>query len=77
LKKIFQDHPDEILKIYNLLLNFPDEINNTKKELAKNAESKRNIYDENRINYAIGAVIDDVRDAFSTVSNNENIDNIN
>jgi hypothetical protein len=56
------------------LLNFPDEINNTKKELAKNAESKRNIYDENRINYAIGAVIDDVRDAFSTVSNDENID---
>ena len=77
LKKIFQDHPDEIQKIYNHLLNFPDEINNTKKELAKNAESKRNIYDENRINYAIGAVIDDVRDAFSTVSNNENIDDIN
>ena len=77
LKKIFQDHPDEIQKIYNQLLNFPDEINNTKKELAENAESKRNIYDENRINYAIGAVIDDVRDVFSTVSNNENIDNIN
>jgi hypothetical protein len=77
LKKIFQDHPDEIQKIYNQLLNFPDEINNTKKELAENAESKRNIYDENRINYAVGAVIDDVRDAFSTVSNNENIDDIN
>jgi len=73
LKKIFQDHPDEILKIYNLLLNFPDEINNTKKELAENAESKRNIYDENKINYAIGAIIDDVRDVFSTVNNKENI----
>lgn len=77
LKKIFQDHPDEIQKIYNQLLYFPGEVSNTKKELAKNAESKRNIYDENKTNYAIGTVIDDVRDAFSVINKKENIDDKN
>ncbi len=65
LKKLFQNHPDEILKIYNQLLSFPDEINNTREEANKNSEIKKVAENEDENDEAIWSVIDNIRNIFT------------
>ncbi len=65
LKKIFRNQPDELKKIYNQLLSFPNEINKTKEELYNNSKFFKSIEYEDKNNQAIGTVIDNVRNIFS------------
>lgn len=77
LKIIFKNDENNLTKIYNNLSFFPNEINNAKEDLLKYAVSKKNFEDENKNNYAIGAIIDNVRDAFSVASDKEDVDDKN
>jgi hypothetical protein len=70
LKKIFQDNPEELTKIYNQLSNFPIEVNNVKEELQRKSRFAKIIKDENKNNYAAGVIIDNIRGIFS--ENQEN-----
>ena len=65
LKNIFRDQPDELKKIYNQLLHFPNEITKTKEELYNNSKFLKSVQDEDKNNHAIGSLIDNVRSIFS------------
>ena len=70
LKKIFQDSPEELTKLYNQLLNFPNEVNSVKEKLQRGSRFVKIIKDENKNNYAAGVIIDNIRGIFS--ENQEN-----
>ena len=74
LRETFKNNPTEVSKIYDRLLSFPNEIDETKDSLLKNVNSAKAVENENRNNYAIGDVLDNVRASFSMIKTNGNVD---
>lgn len=72
LKNIFKDHTNELNEIYKQLSDFPDEINNTKKEFTRNKKIAEAVKDEDKNNQTIGIVIDNVRDIFKETDKSSN-----
>lgn len=67
----------QIDKIYNTLNSFSSNLNNVISRLANDSSAMKIKMNETIKTYAIGAVIDNVRDTFSMVSNKNNADNQN